>query len=142
MNRYAELKNRQQKEFNAFPMKFAFTQQRFEAGMKELGLEPTDTDKIYKSVGGGFYRKEDSPRLKEMIDRFDREVQDAIAADKTGEGFIYEMFYNELLNHEYGYTGELDETLDALNLTLEEVQASKTLKHGLEKATRNIMAMC
>lgn len=141
MNRYAELKNRQQKEFNAFPMKFAFTQQQFEDGMRELGLEPTDTDKIYKLMGGGFYRKEDSPRLKEMIDRFDRELQNAIAADKTGEGFIYGMFYNELLNHEYGYTGELDEALDALNLTLEEIQKNAVLKHGLEKAANDIIAM-
>lgn len=121
-------------------MKFAFTQQQFEGGMRELGLEPTDTDKIYKSVGGGFYRKEDSPRLKEMMDRFDKEIQDAIAADKTGEGFIYEMFYYELSNHEYGYTGELDEALDAVHLTVEEVEANKELKYGLEKTVRDIFA--
>lgn len=48
-------------------------------------------DKIYKAPGGGFYRREDSPRLKEMMDRFDRELEKAIATDETGDGFIYEM---------------------------------------------------
>lgn len=112
MNRYEEMRQRQQEEFNQFPMQFAFTMEQFEAGMKKLGLKLTDADKIYKTAGGGFYRKEDSPRLKKMMDRFDREFQDAIAADKTGDGFIYEMFYAELVNHEYGYTGATGELLN------------------------------
>ena len=63
-----------------------------------------------------------------------KERDEAIAADKTGDGYIYEMFLCELRNHEYGYTYELDDTLEALGLTYEEIEKDKRLLHGLEKA--------
>ena len=138
MNRYADLKQRQQEEFNAFPMQYAFSNQQFAEGMAALGLEPTDTDKIYKAPGGGFYRREDSQRLNEMMERFDRELSEAIAADKTGDGFIFEMFLDELDNHEYGYTGDTEETLYALGYTAKQVLGNPRLKHGFEKAVMEI----
>lgn len=119
-------------------MIFAFSDKQLAEGMASLGLAPTDTGKIYKAPGGGFYRKEDSPRLKEMMDRFDRELQSAIAGDGTGDGFIYEMFLYELGNHEYGYTGDLSETLYALGYTRADIQSDDKLRHGLEKAQRAI----
>lgn len=138
MNRYADLKQRQQQEFDAFPMQFAFSDRQFAEAMAALGLAPTDTDKIYKAPGGGFYRKEDGPRLKEMMDRFDRELQSAIAADETGDGFIYEMFLAELNDHEFGYTMDTEEALDALGYTAEEVLGDPRLKRGIEKAATEI----
>ena len=138
MNRYAELKQRQQEEFNAFPMQFAFSQKQFAEGMVALGLKPTDTDKIYKAYGGGFYRREDAPRFKEMMERFDRELEEAIAADDTGDGFIYEMFLYELDNHEYSYTMDTEETLDALGYTAKEILGNPRLKRGIEKAVTEI----
>ena len=106
--------------------------------MAALGLEPTDTDKVYKTPGGGIYRREDGPRLKEMMDRFDRELQEAIAGDQTGDGFIYEMFLYELNVHEYGYTMDTEDTLDALGYTVEEVLGNPRLKRGIEKAVTEI----
>ena len=138
MHRYMELKQRQQAEFNAFPMQFAFSERQFAEGMAALGLEPTDTDKIYSAPGGGFYRREDSQRLKDMTDRFDRELAGAIAADKTGEGFIYEMFLCELDDHEYGYTGDTTDALRALGYTAAEVLENPQLKRGFEKAVAEI----
>ena len=139
MNRYADMKRRQQQEFGAFPMQFAFNDRQFAEAMAALGLEPTDTDKIYKTPGGGFYRKEDGPRLAAMMDRFDRELQSAIAADPTGDGFVYEMFLCELGDHEYDVTGDLSETLDALGYAPEDVRADPRLRHGLEKARLEIL---
>ena len=139
MNRYADLKQRQQQEFSAFPMQFAFSNQQFAEAMAALGLEPTDTDKVYKTPCGGIYRREDGPRLKEMMDRFDRELQEAIAGDQTGDGFIYEMFLYELRNHEYGYTGDLSETLETLDYTLEAIKADPRLSHGLERARLEVL---
>ena len=91
MNRYVDLKQRQQEEFSAFPMQFAFSDQQLAEAMTALGLKPTDTDKVYKAPGGGIYRREDGPRLKDMMVRFGRELQEAIAGDQTGGGFIDEM---------------------------------------------------
>ena len=139
MNQYADLKQRQQQEFSAFPMQFAFSDSQFAEGMAALGLKPTDTDKIYKAPGGGFYRREDGPRLYDMMERFDQELQEAIASDKTGDGFIYEMFLYELGNHEYDVTLDLDETLDALDYTMDAIQADPRLCHGLERARLEIL---
>ena len=138
MNRYADLKQRQQAEFDAFPIQFAFSDQQFAEGMAALGLEPTDTDKVYKAPGGGFYRREDGPRLKEMMDRFDQELESAIAADETGDGFIYEMFLYELDNREYSYTVDTSDALDALGYTADEVLGDPRLKRGIEKAITEI----
>ncbi len=139
MNRYEDLKQRQQQEFSAFPMQFAFSDSQFAEGMAALGLKPTDTDKIYKAPGGGFYRREDGPRLYDMMGRFDRELQEAIAEDETGDGFIFEMFLYELGNHEYDVTMDLDETLAALDYTMDAIQADPRLSHGLERARLEIL---
>ena len=139
MNRYADLKQRQQQEFGTFPMQYAFSNQQFAEGMAALGLKPADTDKIYKVPGGGFYRREDGSRLKTMMDRFDQELHEAVAGDKPGDGFIYEMFLYELENYEYGCTMDLSETLDALGYTPEDIQADPRLSHGLERARLEIL---
>ena len=139
MNRYADLKQRQQQEFGTFPMQYAFSNQQFAEGMAALGLKPADTDKIYKVPGGGFYRREDGSRLKTMIDRFDQELHEAVAGDKAGDGFIYEMFLYELENYEYGCTMDLSETMDALGYTPEDIQADPRLSHGLERARLEIL---
>lgn len=135
MNRYAELRKRQQEEFNKLPLGFAFSNKQFEEMMHRWGLDPEkDTDKLYRIPGGGFIQKKDHALLHETTERHQAELQAAIDADKTGEGFIYEMFLYELDNHEYGYTGDTEEALDALGYTADEVLGDPRLKRGIEKA--------
>ncbi len=136
MNKYAELRQRQQEEFNSLPLGFAFGQKQFDDMMQGWGLDPDkDTDKIYKlSDTGGFYKKTDAPLIRETFARHEKEMEEAIAEDKTGEGFIYEMFLCELDNHEYGYTGDIGDTLDALGYTAKEVLGNPRLKCGIKKA--------
>jgi hypothetical protein len=137
MNTYLELKNKQQKEVNEFPMFFAFNQKQFEEGMKRFGLEAGEMDKIYKLGNtGGFYLKTDSQKLFDMMERHEAEMEEAIRSDETGEGFILEMFRYELDNHEYGYTWDLEPTLDALGLTMDKIKSNNALLHGLKKALR------
>lgn len=135
-NLYAEMRDRHQKEVNEFPMMFAFNNQQFDEGMRKLGLEPTDTDKIYSIGYGGFIRKTDGDAFGEMITRHSTEIEQAVAADATGEGFIFDMFRYELANHEYGYTHDISDTLDSLDLTIEQVNADKRLLHGLKLAKK------
>lgn len=139
MNKYDEVKERHQKRVNDFPMKFAFSDEQFNKGMEELGLKPTDTDKVYSIGGGGFIRKTDVEKFSKMWDELRKEHNDLIKADKTGEGYIKDMFVSELENHEYGYTYELEDTLDALELTMDQINNSPTLKHGLELARKEVL---
>ena len=139
MNTYQEMKDRQQKEFDAFPIGAAFSNQQFKDMMKKWGLTINDTDKIC-SIGGGCYiRKTDKEALRDLINRLNKEKQDAIAADTTGDGFIFDMFVYELANHEYCITYDLEETLDALGLTVEEIKADKRLHYSLNKAIKHYL---
>ncbi|MCI9407038.1 MAG: hypothetical protein HFK06_01625 [Clostridia bacterium] len=139
MNTYRQLKNRQQKELNAFPLSAAFSNKQFEEMMQGWGFTVDETDKIISIGAGCFIRKSDKEAFFNMFERHNKEMQDAIAADATGDGFIYDMFYDELANHEYCITYDLDETLDALNLTAEQVNADKRLLHGLNKAEKSYL---
>lgn len=140
MNKYEEMKNKHEKIVNAFPMEFAFNSEQFEDGMKKLGLTKDDKDKIiFIGNTGGFFRKSDRDAYNKMWEEIDKEKQELIKNDKTGEGFIKDMFEYELINHEYSYTYELDDTLNALGLTYEEVMNNPALKHGLELAKKEIL---
>lgn len=138
-NTYLVLKQKHQNEVNDFPMVFAFGNAQFKEAMKELGLTENDTDKIYSIGGGGFIRKTDSEAFNEMFDRHNKEMKEAIEGDTTGDGFVFDMFTYELANHEYGYTRELDSTLDALGLTMDEIKANDKLVHGLKRACKEII---
>ena len=99
------MKRRQQQEFNALPIGFAFNRGQFREMMENWGLDPEkDTDEIHHVGYGGYVRKRDMELLCQVRDRHDAELETAIAGDETGDGFIYEMFLFKLENHEFGYT--------------------------------------
>jgi hypothetical protein len=134
MNEYLELKKKQEAEFNAFPMFFAFNKDQFADGMKKLGLLPDQLDMIYKFNGGGFYKRSDSKDFHALLKRHTEEVEAAIKDDTKGDGYIFEMFRYELANHEYGYTGDEEDTLNALGLSMVEIEDNPALKEGLRNA--------
>ena len=140
MNKYMELKERQQQEVNALPLGFAFSEKQFNEMMVGWGLDPEkDLDKIVSIGYGGFIQKKDRSLMHETFDRHEREMKEAIAADPTGEGFIFDMFLRELENHEYGYTGDMTDALEALGFTAREVVDDPRLNRGISKAHQVIM---
>ena len=140
MNQYEELRNRQQQEFNALPLGFAFSKKQFTEMMQDWGLDPDkDVDKIYSIGFGGYVQKKDAELLHQTRERHDAELEAAIAADETGEGFICQMFVCELDNHEYGCTRDVGSTLVALDYTQEQLQADKRLLNGLKRACKKIL---
>ena len=140
MNKYAEMRTRQQKEFDSLPLGFAFNQKQVTETMQAWGLEPEKyLDKICSIGYGGFIQKKDAKLLHTTTARHEEELSAAIAADPTGDGFICDMFRYELDNHEYSYTMDLSDTLDALDYTPSDINADKRLLHGLEKACAAIL---
>ena len=140
MNLYQKIRKKHQEEINAFPLHAAFGNEQFDKMCKELGLSMSKSSKNYYgkrlvSIGcGTFCLKEDAPRLAEMLKDHSRQIDDLVAADKTGDGFIFDMFYYELCNHEYGYTGDPEDTLDALGFKMEQIEADPRLANGFGKA--------
>lgn len=139
-NRYQELSEKHQKEFNKLPLGFAYSDKQFREVMTRWGLDPKkDLDKLVRIPGGGFIQKKDLQLLKDVTRKNNQEMQAAIDDDPDGTGFIYEMFYCELSNHEFDYTRELDDTLYALGYTLDDIKTNLKLKSGLEKAIKRII---
>lgn len=135
MNLYLELKNRHQKEVNEFPLGFAFNDKQFAEMMEKWGLTPEDTDKIYSIGGGGFVRKADAEAMNEMFERHAKEREVAIKENK--DNYLYHMFDYELANHEYNYTGEVDDTLEALGVTVEDLAKNVVMYDALMRAIRH-----
>jgi len=101
--------------------------------MESLGLNSSETGKIYSAGAGGYYRKTDSEQLRSMVNRHKEEMKEAM----LDEIFVYDMFYYELGNHEYTYTGSIADTLDSLGLTIDEVNNNGLLTRCLDKACKD-----
>ena len=140
---YKELKDRQQAEILAFPsIEWAANEKQLADGMRKLGLNPdTDKDKLCSIRAVGIIRITDEAAAWAMLERHRNELQEAIAADKTGErgGFIYDMFYTELVNYDYANTADINSVLNACRLTFDLVHANRALCNGLDKAVRDLI---
>ena len=140
MGIYTEMKERHQAEVNAFPLHFAFGDAQIDAKLKELGL----TRKNYQNhivvvFHGCFILKKDKEAYYEMFRRHAQERAAAMEADVDGSGYLYEMFKTELCNHEYGYTGDVTDTLMALGLNARDIAEKPTFKAALERAAGEIL---
>lgn len=89
--------------------------------------------------GGGFIRKTDVKEFLEMRKRAKEEILEEINNDQTGDAFIKDMFKYELANHEYCITHNLNDTLEAIGLTIEEIENNKALSKGLELARKEYL---
>lgn len=140
MNRYRKLKLKHQKEFESLPIVYAFGEEQFNKAMKKLGLEPSDIDKVCSLFGcGDILLKKDVPLYHEMSNRHRRELEEAIAEDKSGTEFIFDMFVSALEDHEYFYTGDAEDALRSLGISLTRIQKDKRLRRGFELACRHQM---
>ena len=77
-NRYDELRDKQMQEYNAFPTGAAYNEKQFAEMMNKWGLQTNDTDKIYHIFAGVYIRKADHKAFHDMIDRFEKELEEAI----------------------------------------------------------------
>ena len=127
-NIYKELKEKQQAEFDNFPIKFAFSREQEKKGLEELGL--ASANEAIGIGGGGFIRESDKQAFYDMLERLDKEHTQMLENPK----YVVDMFKYELANHEYGYTYDLEPTLEACGLTIEEVNNNLILKKGLAAA--------
>ena len=139
MNKYKELMKRQKEERDLFPLIFAFDDDQLKDSLKKLGFKETDRDKVLY-IGNNFYIPKDKMKdWDQMNIRHISELKEEINKDKTGTGFIYDMFFCELNNHEFSYTEDYEDTLKALHITEKDLQTNKNLRHGLDLAMKDIL---
>jgi len=133
MNPYLVMKKKHQDEHNDFPLFFAFSDQRFLVGLQKLGLSKDDVDQVVSIGAGGYCRKDDVERLRNMGIRHKAEMTEAL----KDEAFLEDALTYELANYEYGYTHDATDALETLGFTEEQVNSDPKLKRILRKAKRN-----
>ena len=130
---YRELKDKQSAELNNFKgVFFAFSKKQFSEGMKKIGLDHSDTNKIY-SLGdtGGYILKEKSPKYKAMFGRHEQELAECMK-DKD---FFHNALVYELCNHEYCITHSHTDALYALGIEEEDIDTKVLIKACKEANT-------
>lgn len=140
MESYRKMAKRHQDDYNNFPLMAAFSEKQLQEGLIKLGLNPETGKKDIVSIGAGcFIRKSDVPAYKDMLHRHAEEMQAAINADTDGTGFIYGMFLHELQNHEFSFTGDVTDALNALGITPDDLEQKPALANGLLLACKAAM---
>ena len=143
MNKWKEITNKHQEEYNNFEGKFfAFSEKQFEKGMKKIGLNENDIDKIVSIGCGGYILKSREKAYKNMFDKQHEEIDRLIKEDVTGEGFIKDMFYYALSNLEYCISRDDKEILNYLDLKLEDFKNNKALRSGFSLAKKEYLNAC
>lgn len=139
MNLYRSLQEAQQKRCSSFLNKyafFAFDKDQYKTGLQKLGLTENDTGQLVRIPGGGYLIKDSAPAFNQMMQDFNKERLEAMHDTNTGRQFTIDMFRTELNDHEYSYTGDPSEALEALGYTLEEIFDDPYLLETFKEAAR------
>lgn len=144
MNQYRKLSEDHQERVNVFLNKyafFAFNEKQFQDGLQRLGISEEDAGKKLVRMGstGGFMLKEHTAEYAALAEGIADEVDKAVHDPSTGPSFAYDMFYYELANHEYSYTGCKEDALDALGYTWEDIRKDEILQTALEQAAKDVI---
>lgn len=139
MSKYLEIKNNNQKRFDDFSEKhiywvFAFSNKEFDEKLKEHNLTK---DNIISIGAGGFIKKEHKNLYLKEMNRLYK--NDAFIQVKNDDAEVKKAFIYELANHEYCITYNLDDTLDALGITFEELKNDERLLKIMNQARKEYL---
>lgn len=114
---YLDLKKRQQKELEDFPIAYAFNDKQLEEALKKLGAKKEECVTVFGH--GDIVKREDAKKLIIMLNDHTKEMQQRI---KNDPDFAEAAFLYEMDNHEYAinWTGDQD-VLDCFSLTFEKI---------------------
>ena len=124
---YLDLRSRHQKEFDEFPIAYAFNDKQLEEALEKLGAAKEECVTVFGH--GDIVKKENVNALLAMLDRQQDELIRHLLDDAE---FAEEAFLNEMDNHEYAinYSGDED-VLDCFGITFEKIN-----QWGLQRAYR------
>ena len=109
---YLDFKKRQQKEFEEFPIAYAFNDKQLEEALEKLGATKEECVSVFGH--GDIVKKENVNPLIALLGRHTRELRDKLREDKE---FAEAAFLYEMDNHEYAINWSADEdVLDCFSL--------------------------
>ena len=101
---YLDFKKRQQKEFEDFPIAYAFNDKQLEEALEKLGATKEECVSVFGH--GDLVKRENAKDLVKLFTRHDKELREKLKSDKE---FAYEAFLYEMDNHEYALNWSADE---------------------------------
>lgn len=130
---YKDMIRKHRRDFELLPIRYAFGSTQFYKMLRDWNV----SEEELVSVGcGGYMRKCDVKLFENVMKSHNEEFESLIEADKSGEGFIEDMFEYELNNHEYSYTDDISDALHALGISVERLNSDKRLMRGLKIAMK------
>ena len=108
--KYLEFKSQIQKEFNEFPIAYAFSDQQLKEGLEKLGAK--DTSEVTGVGGGGFILKTDKQSFLDLLEKHEKGTEEFLSDDEN----LKDALVYELANHEYSITHDARDAFEALGL--------------------------
>ena len=122
---YLDLKKRHQKEFEEFPIAYAFNDKQLQEALEKLGATKEEVVSVFGH--GDIVRRTDAKALIALLERQDEEMKQRLKDDPE---FAESAFLEEMDNHEYAINWSADEdVLAAFNIDFDFIR-----KHGLQMA--------
>ena len=124
---YLDFKKRQQKEFEDFPIAYAFNDKQLEEALEKLGATKEECVTVFGHCD--IVKRENAKPLIELLERHTKELREKLREDKK---FAEAAFLYEMDNHEYAINWSADDdVLDCFSLGWDMLR-----KWGLEDAYR------
>lgn len=114
---YLDLKKKHQKEFDEFPIAYAFNDEQLREALEKLGATKEECVTVFGH--GDIVKRTDAKALLELLDRQDEEMKQRLKDDPD---FAEAAFLEEMDNHEYCINWSADEdVLACFNITFEDI---------------------
>ena len=133
MNKYKQLKDQLQKQYDALPIKYAYSEMQFKSMLKQFETETGGRVRLLHIGHGAYILAQDEKLIDDFLERSDRELAEAMKDDD----FLYDAFNYELANHEFCYTDDISDALDALGLSWEQIKDDQRIMTILKRACEN-----
>lgn len=115
---YLDLQTRQRKEFEEFPIAYAFNEKQLEEALAKLGATKEECVTVFDH--GDIVKKKDVKRLIAMLERQREELLQRLRDDPI---FAEAAFLYEMDNHEYAINWDGDEdVLACFGITFEHIK--------------------
>jgi hypothetical protein len=122
---YLDFKKKQQKEFEDFPIAYAFNDKQLEEALVKLGATKEECVSVFGH--GDIVKRENAKPLITMLDNQTKELHKKLREDVE---FAKAAFLYEMDNHEYAINWSADEdVLECFSINWDFIR-----KHGLQMA--------
>jgi adenine-specific DNA methylase len=131
---YLDLQKKHRKEFEDFPIAYAFNDKQLKEALEKLGATKEECVSVFGH--GDIIKRENAKALIEMMRRHDAEMKQKLKEDHE---FAEAAFLYEMDNHEYAINWSADEdVLGCFNITFNDIR-KWGLHHAYDRARQRHM---